>query len=298
MPFSFLFFRLLANIGDTLREGLRRLQAAGVPEARRTAEWLLEEATGLRRAALYAYPERPLTAQQGARFDAWLERRSTGEPVQYVLGEAHFCGLRLAVTPDVLIPRPETEEVVAHANGLLAGLARTRVLDAGTGSGCIALALKSARPEADIHAIDVSEAALEVARRNARTLGLAVTFQRADLLAADLPGVPHDLDLLVSNPPYIPDGEASGLERHVRDFEPALALFSGDDPVRFYHAIAYHAAQRVRPGGYVVVETHADYARATAACFGASAFETVEVHRDLSGRPRIVVAQRGRRADD
>lgn len=280
------------TISENLQSLLTRLGPVRGDEARRTAEWLLEAATGLRRATLYAYPERELDATQQALLDAWGARCAAGEPVQYVIGTAAFCGLVLEVGPDVLIPRPETEEVVGCALEQIAGMARPRVLDAGTGSGCIALALKAARPEADVHALDVSERALAVARRNAAANRLAVTFHAGDLLADVLPGVPGDLDLLVSNPPYIPDAEAEGLEPHVREHEPALALFSGPDPLQFYRALARHAEALVRPGGAVVVETHAYHAEATATCFSGPAFGRAEVRRDLSGRPRMVWTRR------
>ncbi len=282
----------VTTVGEALQAAHAYLDSAQVPESRRTAEWLLEALTGTGRALLYAFPERPLGQADAARLKSWLARRAAGEPVQYILGVADFWGLRLQVTPAVLIPRPETEEVVEHALAQIAAVPHPRVLDAGTGSGCIALAIKQARPDAEVHALDNSEAALDVARANAREHGLAITFHYASLLAAKLPEVPVSLDLLVSNPPYIPDREAGMLERHVRDFEPAAALFSGDDALVFYRALARHALQHVQPGGKVVVETHADYAGRVARCFSLPAYEKKTVLRDLAQRPRIVIAQR------
>ncbi len=260
-------------------------------DARRQAEWMLEALTGRGRAALYAYPERDLTSEQCASLNAWIARRVAGEPIQYVLGEAEFCGLRLRVTPAVLIPRPETEEVVGHALEKVRGVPQPRVLDVGTGSGCIALALKAARPDADVHALDVSRAALAVARENAERLGLSVAFYTADLRAPDLDAVPGPFSVIVSNPPYIPDAEKDTLEHHVRDFEPALALFSGSDPLVFYHALARHARRLLVPGGYLVTETHADHAQASAACFTAAGLTGADVRADLYGRPRVALAQ-------
>lgn len=282
--------------GALLREALDALAAAGVEDARRNAEWLLEDALGVGRAGLYGYPEAAVPPEAAARVRAGVARRAAGEPVQYVLGHADFYGLRLAVGPGVLIPRPETEEVVEAALARVAGVAAPRVLDVGTGSGCIALAVADARPDARVAACDVSPRALAVARGNAERLGLAVRFVEADVLGAAFAGaVPDALHLLVSNPPYIPDAEREALAVEVRDHEPALALFAGDDPLRFYRALARHAPRLVRPGGHVVLEAHPDHAAAAAALLADAGFRDVHVAADLAGRPRIVC---GVRADD
>ncbi len=281
-----------STLGGALRETVATLESAGVDDARRTAEWLLEALVGCSRARLYAYPETPLGDAQRATLARWVARRQAGEPVQYIVGAAAFCGLDLIVTPAVLIPRPETEEVVAAALETIAGRAAPRVLDAGTGSGAIALALKNARPDADVWALDVSPEALAVAAQNAAHLGLDVHLVCADLLAPRLDGVEGPFDLLVSNPPYIPDAERPELAYHVRAFEPRLALFSGAEPFVFYHALARHACRLVPPGGAVVAETHADYAGGAAACFAPPHFTEVKVRRDLHGRPRVAMARR------
>ncbi len=282
----------MPRLGACLHDAIHALERAGVDDARRTAEWILEWATGSSRARLYAFAETLLTSEQTAQIEAAVQRRAGGEPVQYVLGESAFYGLRLHVAPGVLIPRPETEELVTRVLELLADNAAPAVVDAGTGSGCIALALKHEHPGAHVHAFDVSEEALSVARTNARTLKLDVDFARADLLAPALDGIPQGVDVLVSNPPYIPDAEASTLARHVRDFEPHAALFSGPEPYRFYEALARHALTHVRPGGYLAVETHMDFADGVAHRFTARGLRGAEVHRDVSGHPRIVIARR------
>ncbi len=228
-------------------------------------------------------------------------RRAAGEPLQYALGVADFYGLRLTVTPAVLIPRPETEELVEHALATLRGTASPRVLDAGTGSGAIALAIKAARPDADVLALDVSREALDVARANAAALGLDVAFHTADLLADALPGAlggpnasrsPAGFDLVVSNPPYIPDADADSLEAHVRDHEPAIALFTGPDALVFFRALARHGARWVVPGGTLWCELDADHADATAACFTGPAWASARVETDTARRPRFVEARR------
>jgi release factor glutamine methyltransferase len=278
-----------------LDEGARRLAAAGVDDARREAEWLLADTLGEERALLYARPERPVPPEQAQRVRARLRRRAEGEPLQYVLGHADFFGLRLAVSPAVLIPRPETETLVQEALHVLAEGRRPRLLDVGTGSGCIALALASERPDADVHACDVSAGALAVARANADACGCSgVRFYRADVLAEPFPRKgPADLDLLISNPPYVPDAEAEALPASVREHEPPTALFTGDDPLRFYRALAHRAPRMLASGGRLLLEAHAPYAGAVAALLRERGLANVTVTEDAFGRERIVGAANG-----
>ena len=229
-----------------------------------------------------------------------LVRRLAGEPVQYVTGEAAFRRLALSVGPGVLIPRPETEDLVQHVLDELrrlndTGLSDVRVLDAGTGSGCIALAVKDEHPASTVHALDVSDDALVLASANAARLGLDVAFYRADLLADALPEAVCDagpFDVLVSNPPYIPDADASALAREVALHEPPLALFSGPDPLAFYRALARHAEALVRPGGLVALEVDDAHAHASAVCFTPDVFSDVRILTDLYGRDRFLLARR------
>lgn len=260
--------------------------------ARRTAEWIVEEATGAGRASLYGRPETPATPGERAHAEALAARRLAGEPVQYVLGHADFYGLRLTVTPDVLIPRPETEEVVEAALARIVGTVAPWVLDVGTGSGAIALAVKAQRPDAEVFAVDVSGAALGVARANAERLGLDVTFIEADAFRpAFTEAVPPSFDLIVSNPPYVPDAERATLQREVRDHEPAQALFVRDaDPLGPYRALAGHAVRLLRPGGTLVAETHADRGADVAALFAAAGLSDAVCLTDLAGRLRIAIA--------
>ena len=279
--------------GSLLRDATQRLEAAAVPAPRRAALWLVSDILGCSPAHLMAYPERAATPVQAQALASLVARCLQREPVQYILGYADFYGLRLRVTPDVLIPRPETEQVVEAALGLLADRARPRVLDVGTGSGCIALALKHERPDAEVFACDLSEAALRIARANADAHRLAVTLARADVLAPDFPlHVPGSFDLVISNPPYIAEDEADGLEPEVCHYEPHLALFAGDDPLRYYHAIAGHAPVLLAPGGLLIFETHAYHADAVCALLSESGFLDAHLKRDLAGHPRIVTARR------
>lgn len=277
-----------------LEQAAARLEEAGVEDARRNAEWLLEDVLGVSRAALYAHPEAPVGADERAAFDGLVARRGAREPVQYVLGHAHFFGLRLRVSPDVLIPRPETEEVAEEALLHLEGRDAPWVLDVGTGSGALALALKHARPDAEVIGCDISEAALAVASANAERLGLDVAFCLADVLdPLFAQGVPHpSFDVVVANPPYVPTSEREGLEPEVRDWEPPTALYvGGGDPLLFYRALVGHAPRVLRPGGCLVVETHADFGPDVRELFRASGLDEATLRHDLSGRPRIVTAR-------
>jgi release factor glutamine methyltransferase len=277
-----------------LDDAVSALSDAGIADARRTAEWIVEEATGADRAALYARPDIVVEPAEAALVARYVARRAAGEPVQYVLGHADFYGLRLAVTPDVLIPRPETEEVVEEALRRVQATDAPWVLDVGTGSGAIALAVKHERPDAEVFAVDVSPEALAVAASNAARLGSEVTFVESDALrpafAAD---VPPTFDLILSNPPYVPEAERAGLQVEVRAHEPASALFVPDaDPLVFYRALAGHAGALLKPGGWLVAETHADLGQAVGALWREAGLDEVEVLADLAGRDRIAVGRR------
>ena len=270
----------------------RRLDAAGRDAPRRVAEWLLMDVLDCDRGRLYARSERPVPPAAAARFEEMVDRCVAGEPLQHVLGYTSFRGLRIEVSPAVMIPRPETEEVAGAALTASETVERPRVLDVGTGSGCIALALKHERPDAVVHGWDVSAGALAVARQNAERLGLDVRFAEVDLFAdAEPAALDGPLDLLVSNPPYIPDDEADTLPAVVREYDPPEALFAGDDPLRFYRRLADRAPVLCTPGAAVVLEAHADYADAAADVLRRAGLRDVAVEEDLSGRPRILTAR-------
>ena len=277
-----------------LQKATRQLQAAGRQAPRQTAEWLLMDVLACDRARLHTRSGEGVEPDAAQKYMALVERRIDGEPLQHILGYTSFRGLRIDVSPEVMIPRPETEEVVETALRALEGTTAPRVLDVGTGSGCIALAIKHERPDATVCACDVSPAALRMAQANADRLELDIRFADADLFAdASLNKLPDQLALLVSNPPYIPEEEADTLPAVVREYDPGRALFTRGDPLRYYRRLATVGETLCRSGGALVLETHTDYATDVADLLRGGGFEGVRVEEDLSGRPRIV---RGRLA--
>ena len=280
-------------VGILLEDSLQRLVAAGIDDPRRNAEWLLCEALAMSRAGLYAASGERIEPEAAMRFGEMLARRLQREPIQYILGYTDFMGLRMTVTPDVLIPRPETEEVVEAALACLDAHRSPVVFDAGTGSGCIALAIKAARSDADVYACDVSEAALAVARRNAAAHDLAITWIDADMLRADFSDkVPAGIDLLVSNPPYVPEEEIPDLPEEVRGWEPCAALIAPGDPLVFYRRLVQHGLRMIREGGWIVLETHADYGTAARCVLEEAGYAEVCLKKDMAGRDRIVMGRR------
>lgn len=213
------------------------------------------------------------------------------EPVQYVLGVAHFAGLELEVTPATLIPRPETEELVQLIIEEHRGQAGLMLLDVGTGSGCIPLALSQALPLAGAVAVDISAEALAVARRNATRYGSAVQFAQVDILSQELPVPPASLDILVSNPPYVLENERPLMRRNVLDYEPATALFVPDhDPLLFYRRIAELGRSCLRPGGGLYFEINEQYAAEMVALLQALGYQQVAARADMFGKDRLLRA--------
>lgn len=225
--------------------------------------------------------------------EAWLDvaadRLIAGEPVQYITGAAHFYGYRFSVNADVLIPRPETEELVWHAEQFLRGRGEATVLDIGAGSGCIAIALQKRLPNLHVLAWEISEAALAVAHANSRALEAAVAFHRQDALdPASWQSLPP-LDLIISNPPYIAPAERHAMDPHVLAHEPTEALFApGDDPLIFYRTIAAHARQVLKPGGLILCECSAFTAPEVADLFRQAAWTDVALLKDMQGVDRVL----------
>lgn len=254
---------------------------------------MLEAATGLGAAALAADPDYVLSTDEVTRFEALLARRVAREPMAHILGRAGFWTLDLEITPDVLCPRPETEQVLEAALEATCGVETGRVLDLGVGPGTLLLAFLSERPGWFGVGVDLSEAALAVAARNARSCGLA---DRAAFVCGRWDAALHPtgagacFDAILSNPPYIASAELDGLEPEVRDHEPRLALDGGADGLAAYRSLASAIVSRLAPGGVGAVEIGAGQATEVAALFSAAAPEAaIETRTDLAGRARAII---------
>lgn len=264
------------------------LSSKGIENARLEAEWLLCAATGLDRVGLYLNFDKPLNDAELSSFRAMVARRARREPLQHILGTQEFFGLEFEVSPEVLIPRHDTETLVTEALAHKPG-ARS-VLDVGTGSGCIAVALARHLPDAAVTAVDISPAALAVARRNAERNGAAVEFLAGSLLE---PVAGRRFDLIVSNPPYIPRADIDGLEPEVRDFDPRGALDGGADGLDVYRALIPAAPERLNPAGWLLVEVGMGQAPAVAELFRKTAdYDQPVTVCDPGGIERVVGAQR------
>lgn len=264
------------------------LTAKGIENARLEAEWLLCAATGLDRVGLYLNFEKPLNPDELTAYRTMVARRGRREPLQHILGTQEFCGLEFQVSPEVLIPRHDTETLVNEALARASG-ART-VLDVGTGSGCIAVILARRLPGAKVTALDLSSAALEVARRNADHNGVEIEFVHGSLLA---PVAGRRFDLIVSNPPYIPSADIDQLQPEVRHGDPRCALDGGYDGLDVYRALIPGAVAGLNPGGWLLVEVGIGQAESVAELFRATdGYGGVIVAHDPGGIERVVGARR------
>ena len=274
------------SAGEALQAARARL-AATSSNPRRDAEVLLTYLLGWDQAILLTHPERLLSPAESDRWESLLKRRLAYEPMQYITGSQEFFGLLFEVTPDVLIPRPETEHLVEAVLEHVGGEA-VRILDVGTGSGAIAVVLAHARPRSHVTAVELSPAALEVARRNAERHGVLaqVTFLQSDLLAA-VEGA--EFDLVVSNPPYI--AEAEVLEPQVSNYEPHSALYAGPTGLEVYERLIPQARKVLKPRGRLLLEIGYGQQPAVEALLGG--WGSVKVIHDLQGIPRVVQAIKG-----
>jgi release factor glutamine methyltransferase len=284
------------DVSAALLQGQKLLEDAGVGVPRLTAEVLLAHAIGCERAWLFAHSDEPLREVWWIHYGRYLHERMQSKPTQYITGRQEFYGREFRVTPDVLIPRPETEHVVEAALKLVeAGLkhweaprgqGRLSIIDIGTGSGAIAVTL-ALETRASVTATDISPAALRVASENARRLKAPVHFAACDLAHAIGGG---QFDLVVSNPPYVPESDSSTIQREVRDHEPAVALYGGADGLEVYRRLIPEATRLLKPGGWLVMEIGYRSGEAVAAMLGA--WREVETIADLAGLPRVMVARR------
>jgi release factor glutamine methyltransferase len=280
------------TVAMVLEDAARRLREAGVPDPRRDAASLLALVLRTDRGGVAARKPDPIDPADALRFAALIAERALRKPLQHLEGLAEFRGLELEVTPDVLIPRPETEDLVQAV--LDAGLPEAaRVADLGTGSGCIAVALAVARPSWSLVAVDLSGEALRVAARNAAKHGAA---ERVTLVERDFAAVPEGerglYDAVVSNPPYVPEEEWRGLQPEVRDHEPRIALVPGPTGNEAYEAVANAAREMLRPGGLLALELGWKSDAAVRAIVAGCGFREITVRPDAQGIPRVLTARR------
>ena len=286
-----------ATLGDWLSTAAGRFQAAGIDSARLDARLLASFVLGWDQARVLAYPEQVLGGGEWSLLQSLLARRAKREPLAVIIGKCEFWGLDFAVTVDTLVPRPESETLIEAALAVTGGQEGGRdadlsILDLGTGSGCLLLALLSERPNARGLGVDLSASALKVAAGNAAALGLE---GRAEFRQSDwdhgLDGTLGRFDLILANPPYVADDEFAALEPEVSRFEPRLALSGGPDGLTSYRSLAHQIGPLLAPGGGAFFETGTAQAGAVSALFDDHGLAVVCVHDDLCGRPRVVEVQ-------
>ena len=284
---------------EALQAAITRLTAEQVPSPRLNAETLLMFTLNCDRAHLYAHPERELTPEEQSRYDETLTQRSKGVPAQYITGHQEFWGLDLIVSPAVLIPRPETEHLIETVLPLARAIPHPIIADAGTGSGAIALALAKELPNAEIHATDISPAALEIAEANAARLQLEfrasnqhpperrIFFHDTDLLRGLAPGA---FDFVVSNPPYVGLAEEDEVQLEVRKFEPRHAVFAGPTGLETIAQLIPAAQTVLKPGSYLILEISRTIAEGVRALL--AGWEDITITNDLQGIPRVAMARK------
>jgi release factor glutamine methyltransferase len=279
------------SISDLLREASQTLRDAGVPEARREASSLLSHVIGKDRTFLISHADDLVDEPDLSRFQEVVARRTRGEPLQYITGVQDFYGREFRVTPNVLIPRPETELLVEAALELIAGKPAPLICDVGTGSGCIAVTLLCERTDARAIAVDVSEAALAVAEENARRHGVSerATFKISDCFESVDPAA---FDLVVSNPPYVSADALAGLQREVRDHEPRIALSPGADGLTVIRRLLNDAPAFLNTGGHLIMEIGYDQGEKVQQLIDEKHWRLHEIRPDLQGIPRIVLVQK------
>ena len=274
------------SISQALRQATDLLSEHRVGVPRLTAEVLLSHVLGVQKSHLYGYPENLLSPEQTSRFDDCLDERIAGKPTQYITGAQEFYGITFHVEPDALIPRPETELLVEEA---LSRVSREeRILDLGTGSGCVAVAIKANAPATSITATDISGRALRVARRNAAEHGLHIEFVRCDL---DTAFQPLSFGMVVCNPPYVPLKDLPGLQQELR-YEPSEALFGGQDGLAVYRRLIASVGTILKPEGWLLLELGYNGRSAVEEMFSASDWHPPIVRADLAGIDRVLAVRR------
>src|SRR5258705_3313087 len=283
------------SIGEAILHGAQVLRKSGVPEARREAGSLLAHVSGHDRTFLISHRDDSLTEEVLIRFRENIDRRSSGEPLQYITGIQDFFGRQFRVTSDVLITRPETELVVEAALQLIDSKDPTVICDVGTGSGCIAVTLLCERARARAVAVDISAKAIEVARQNAvdQSVEDRILFAVSDCFNS-LPNGERIFDFIVSNPPYVSAAALAGLQRGVRDHEPLAALTPGPDGLTMIGPLIKETPYFLKPNGHLMLAIGFDHADAIEKLIDSNRWHLIEIRPDLQGIPRIVVLQRAR----
>jgi len=256
----------------------------------------INDVTNLSKAQIKAFPEKEITIEQSTKLGHILDCLKTGEPIQYILGHTEFYGLPFKVDPSVLIPRPETEELVEWILNYVnsSQLANMNILDVGTGSGCIAISLKKNLPDASISAIDISIKALYIANQNADLNNVKINFIEADILNLKSQISNLKSDIIVSNPPYVTQQDKTQMHTNVTDFEPHTALFvPEDDPLLFYNAIADYALDNLTHNGLLFFEINESLGKETVELLESKGFKNNELRKDMSGRDRMIKTNRG-----
>jgi len=280
----------MPTVADYVFAGAERLAHSPHPgRALSDAELLLMHVLGKDRAWMLAYWRDEIDTDCSIPYHSAIERRRAGEPIQYITGETEFFGLPMRVTRDVLIPRPETEHLVEKVIELAARFQQPRIVDVGTGSGAIAVALAHKLPHAQITATDICSRALVVARKNAKLNEVDLRFLEGDLLA---PVASEKFEIVVSNPPYVPETDRATLSVEVREYEPALALFAGDDGLDVYRRLIPAAFDALAPGGFVALEIGYGLSTAMRELLSRAGFEQIEFVPDLQNIPRVACARR------
>lgn len=279
------------SIAEAILQGSHQLRKAGVPEARREAGSLLAFVLAKDRTFILAHADDAISEDEVRRFQAMLDSRAQGKPAQYIMGRQEFYGLEFEVTPDVLIPRPETELLVETALKLSSKDGDVCICDVGTGSGCIVVTLLRQLPFARAVALDVSPAALEVGKRNAARHSVSdrVKFVLSDCFESlDQ----QSFDMIVSNPPYVAEGAVATLQREVRDHEPRVALTAGGDGLDVIRRLVEGATSFLKPGGYLLFEIGFDQHAAVGELIDSETWELLNIHQDLQGIPRTVALKK------
>ena len=279
------------QLRQALHAAIAQLEAAGITEPRISAEVLIFHVLECDRPHLYSHPERELTSAEQVQYDQLIARRASGEPLQYLTGHQEFWRADFLVSPAVLIPRPETEHLIETVLDLVHHFSLgpcLKIIDVGTGSGAIAVTLARELPHAEVHAVDLSPEALDVARRNAQRLGARVRFSLSDVLA----DISRDaaFDFVVSNPPYVGLNEADKVQDVVKHYEPHIAVFAGDQGLDVIRRLIPQSFEALRPGGWLLMEI--GYSQSQAVMALLAGWHNVHSIPDLAGIPRVIAARK------